>query len=630
MKDFNTKVISKYAERLKGCFVSLSSECILSYKYPSTLKRSLRTFNIIKILQQNSDLLDYLSLDSQKNLLSILEHYGPLSIEALKQQKYQMEEVTNFVTSLNQLVDCLKSSSTLYHEENNKALKPVMDLARNFVQHCCILITEDVKNQDVINNLQATAIVLNLDNLSLEQQNLLLDQLLLIKELWQIDSTIDIKKESVPLLFHANILDFLHKSKIVEGFLEETKPSTAAYTDVREERRRVSTTKSPTRLIYAGSLLLTLKEENTIDYRYIFKKITNFLIDDHNVLMELTNAKLICLYNRLKDLCIKSQTINHILLRIHDESKFRKSFSKLNNSGYELSVLFENYNAITHQIENAEFAIIERFLLKQNVLMHEILINITKHIDAIRILNITEDSDLNYILAQIRKRLTQNIQSGHTISLMISSIESKFSAKLEVKIIKRYASLDSFTKNALKTRYQLLFKNITSLLKKELNYAEFVQQIITCKIAADYKINSNVTSVKTLRLIEQERLEVKKQLCEINFVEIFSDKYLNKTSSLSFKKHVRRTSTTTPSGYVTIIIRILLTNFSVEQLQLLSQFLMNGNLTTIRTIVQQELVMQVKKRTTISKIIYYVFTRKKNELTMLNNIKRILNEYILK
>ncbi|MFP3018746.1 MAG: hypothetical protein ACEY3E_07790 [Candidatus Tisiphia sp.] len=578
MKDFNTKVISKYTERLKGCFVSLSSECIVSCKYPSTLKRSLRSFNIIKILQQNSDLLDYLSLDSQKNLLSVLEHYEPLSIETLKQQKYQMEEVTNFVTSLNQLVDCLKSSSTLHHEENNKALKPVMDLARNFVQHCCILITEDVKNQDVINNLQATAIVLNLDNLSLEQQNLLLDQLLFIKELWQIDSTIDIKKESVPLLFHANIL-------------------------------------------------LTLKEENTVDYEYIFKKITNFLIDDHNVLMELTNAKLICLYNRLKDLCIKSQTINHILLRIHDESKFRKSFSKLNNSGYELSVLFENYNAIIHQIENAEFAIIERFLLRQNVFMHEILINITKHIDAIRMLNITEDSDLNYILAQIRKRLTQNIQSGHTISLMISSIESKFSAKLEVKNIKRYASLDSFTKNALKTRYQLLFKNITSLLKKELNYAEFVQQVITCRIAADYKINSNVTSVRTLRLIEQERLEVKKQLCEINFVETFSDKYLNKTSSLSFKKHVRRTSITTPAGYVTVIIRILLTNFSVEQLQLLSQFLMNGNLTTIRTIVQQELVVQVKKRTTISKVIYYVFTRKKNELTMLNNIKRILNEY---
>ncbi|MCC8397828.1 MAG: hypothetical protein LN569_00645 [Rickettsia endosymbiont of Labidopullus appendiculatus] len=50
------------------------------------------------------------------------------------------------------------------------------------------------------------------------------------------------------------ILDFLHKSKNPSGFLGETKPSTAAYIDVREERKQVSTTKSPTRLTYAGSL----------------------------------------------------------------------------------------------------------------------------------------------------------------------------------------------------------------------------------------------------------------------------------------------------------------------------------------------------------------------------------------
>ncbi|WP_341755213.1 hypothetical protein [Candidatus Tisiphia endosymbiont of Ptychoptera albimana] len=53
----------------------------------------------------------------------------------------------------------------------------------------------------------------------------------------------------------ARLLDLLHKSKIVEGFLGETKLATFVYTDVREERRRVSTTKSPTRLTYAVSLL---------------------------------------------------------------------------------------------------------------------------------------------------------------------------------------------------------------------------------------------------------------------------------------------------------------------------------------------------------------------------------------
>ncbi|WP_341764417.1 ComEC/Rec2 family competence protein [Candidatus Tisiphia endosymbiont of Beris chalybata] len=51
------------------------------------------------------------------------------------------------------------------------------------------------------------------------------------------------------------ILDFLHKSKIVEEFLEETKPSRAAYIDASEERRRVSTTKLPTRLTDSGTLI---------------------------------------------------------------------------------------------------------------------------------------------------------------------------------------------------------------------------------------------------------------------------------------------------------------------------------------------------------------------------------------
>lgn len=53
----------------------------------------------------------------------------------------------------------------------------------------------------------------------------------------------------------SSIKDFLHKSKIVERFLEETKPNTAAYIDVREERRRVLMTKSPTRLTYAQKFL---------------------------------------------------------------------------------------------------------------------------------------------------------------------------------------------------------------------------------------------------------------------------------------------------------------------------------------------------------------------------------------
>ncbi|WP_410520985.1 VacJ family lipoprotein [Candidatus Tisiphia endosymbiont of Beris chalybata] len=52
------------------------------------------------------------------------------------------------------------------------------------------------------------------------------------------------------------LIDFLHKSKIVEGFLGKTKTSRAAYIDTAEQRRRAATTKLPTRLTYAGSLIL--------------------------------------------------------------------------------------------------------------------------------------------------------------------------------------------------------------------------------------------------------------------------------------------------------------------------------------------------------------------------------------
>ncbi len=73
-------------------------------------------------------------------------------------------------------------------------------------------------------------------------------------------------------------IDFLHKSKIVEGFLGETKPSTTAYIDDCSERRQVSTTKSPTRLTYAGSLVyngeLNLEQKSLVFPINCLAKIT--------------------------------------------------------------------------------------------------------------------------------------------------------------------------------------------------------------------------------------------------------------------------------------------------------------------------------------------------------------------
>ncbi|WP_341764368.1 palindromic element RPE1 domain-containing protein [Candidatus Tisiphia endosymbiont of Beris chalybata] len=64
----------------------------------------------------------------------------------------------------------------------------------------------------------------------------------------------------------------MHNLKIIEEFLGETKSSTAAYIDVREKQRGVSTTKLPIRLGYARGLFSKLWrwiESNKVSRRKI-------------------------------------------------------------------------------------------------------------------------------------------------------------------------------------------------------------------------------------------------------------------------------------------------------------------------------------------------------------------------
>ncbi|WP_341763484.1 palindromic element RPE1 domain-containing protein [Candidatus Tisiphia endosymbiont of Beris chalybata] len=66
----------------------------------------------------------------------------------------------------------------------------------------------------------------------------------------------------------------MHNLKIIEEFLGETKSSTAAYIDVCEEQRGVSTTKLPIRLGYARGLMMLTTDMPPSRYIYsIFLKI---------------------------------------------------------------------------------------------------------------------------------------------------------------------------------------------------------------------------------------------------------------------------------------------------------------------------------------------------------------------
>ncbi|WP_341763797.1 palindromic element RPE1 domain-containing protein [Candidatus Tisiphia endosymbiont of Beris chalybata] len=65
----------------------------------------------------------------------------------------------------------------------------------------------------------------------------------------------------------------MHNLKIIEEFLGETKSSTAAYIDVREEQRGVSTTKLPIRLGYARGLM----KKQTLERRRVYYCYTRMI-----------------------------------------------------------------------------------------------------------------------------------------------------------------------------------------------------------------------------------------------------------------------------------------------------------------------------------------------------------------
>lgn len=586
MENSETNVINdpylKILQRVKDAFVSFSAELIIAYKYARIVKTALYTTRLINILRENIDLLNYLSVGTQKHLSSFLQGEWYQAIDTLKQKAIKVEEIPKLTTDFTQIIEYLDHYTNNYSETVaiNTGLQKVQELTENLIQQCCNVIKPGNDPQEPFNKFQAYTIALNVDILLREQHHDFVDQLLFIKELWQVDRIVSSKKFSNILLFHSNIL-------------------------------------------------LLLKKDKVQNYEEALKKIINFVLYDHNVLTELPNASLVNLYKRLKDINDPFLLYSKVLAKIYEEAKFRAHDNKININGYELFKLFESYNTILHQIENAEFAIVEKFLLKRSAFFHEVLINITKHIDSIIITSVTDSPELSYILSHIRKELTQNIQNGHTISLMISSLESKLTASIHNKAIRRYGALDSFTKNLLKNRYQLLFNNIIALNEITINSFGFIQRTIIQKIASDYRdYKINVSSDSTLRIIHNEREEILKQLSELNFIELFQDRYLNKMSSLNFKKYARKENTQTPAAYVKLIIQILLNNFTVVQLQAVMQCLLDGHFVTIHSIVKQELLLQVKKRMTLGKILYYIFTRRKDEITMLNNIKRSLNAYL--
>ncbi|MCC8398221.1 MAG: PD-(D/E)XK nuclease family protein [Rickettsia endosymbiont of Labidopullus appendiculatus] len=166
------------------------------------------------------------------------------------------------LTDFNQ--GCWSSTSSISQWINEQTLKKLHIVLKSsidqyyfylFLHNAQVIITR-AKRQDGKSGLLPSNLLLKLQFIL--QQSLISENYLTYlseSDLVDVQNNVNMV-ESINHSSHVySPIDFLHKSKKPSGFLGETKPSTAAYIDVREERRRVSTTKSPTRLTYAGSIV---------------------------------------------------------------------------------------------------------------------------------------------------------------------------------------------------------------------------------------------------------------------------------------------------------------------------------------------------------------------------------------
>ena len=137
---------------------------------------------------------------------------------------------------------------------------------RDKIQQCRSVIGENNADALVICDPASVCWLFNIRASDIEFSPLLLANMILTRDktyLFTDEKRFDaalVRDELIilPESDFAQIIDFLHKSKIVEGFLGKTKPSTAMYSNVHEEWRQALTAKSPTRSTYAGSLINTI------------------------------------------------------------------------------------------------------------------------------------------------------------------------------------------------------------------------------------------------------------------------------------------------------------------------------------------------------------------------------------
>jgi hypothetical protein len=208
---------------------------------------------------------------------------------------------------------------------------------------------------------------------------------------------------------------------------------------------------------------------------------------------------------------------------------------------------------------------------------------------------------------------------------MLSLIKSKFLSNPESHTLRRYSELDKFAINSLKNKYINLFGKIKNLLYQVEGSKAFLQSVIVRKLSKEHYTTNVTSSINKLKLLLKERAEVAKQLSEINFVEVFNPNHTaNTLSRLTIRQLITSDDAKTVSEYVHSIIKTLVANCNPSQLETLCKPILQGNLTETKMTLKQEIINQIKQRTTFMKRLLYIITGQRSDFNKLKIMENAL------
>jgi hypothetical protein len=573
VSDYNNIILE-----VKDFSHSLSMGYIDSFAQEEGGKReSMLANNIIQSLYKYKHLFLYLSNLYRKDLEDTLRTHEKQYIENFRHAKKPESEITDFQKKVIDIVEHLNEKAEGQTLENQE-LKFVGERIHKIVRNAQLLFAEQSNNNQVKISLQACSIAFSCYCLKYNEQNALYEQLLQVKELWEISDANSANPQSIKYKFH---YDTMSRLQLIE------------YDDAISS--------------FEQTVVLLTGQLSTLD--------------------TLTDEQIIHLYDRFKNLEWTYQSTPLLLNRLHEEAQFRYSYNRLSDAGYDLLNRFQSFDTLLHQIDNFEFAIIESYLINNSSFTGNTLELLSKRTENIRGLALTKDKNLEAIFKKIDSKIHHMSGSQQKNSeSKFKSLQSEINQSLEATIQKQYVELDKFTELTLQKRYRSLFKKLDAIIEEKENYVEYIQELFIKKITKDFYLPNLSNSLDKLRKMRGSKLKVSLLLSQLNLADIFlKDCSLNKILSLDFKHATPGSEIKTPIDYVHKLISNIVSMCSAFQLETLYKPLLNKDLKTeTQTYLKEEITRQIHERTSIGKMMLSIARGQKKEFDLLESIKKDL------